>query len=296
MSGRLRRIATTHLVALVAVLVAGAGLAAGALVGFSAETQTKTSTYAGGWLDAPTALQAPAVSGYGATLTWTPGTHDLSGQALYGTDQGTTSSCTGATYATQYATGLSKTLGSTTDSRGASANGHWICYQVRSTHGSWYTGASFAPVQVGLVPTGIAVADGGNSGQINSGDTITLTFNQNVSYGGSATVYVCAFQNPAGAVLIGDAGCGSASDTATIGAITGLSIPNGSRTYTSSSVTASGNTVTIVLGGGGNGANGRTQVTGAGTFTYTGSTITSGAGGAAVCTASNCTWTFSGGF
>jgi hypothetical protein len=37
-------------------------------------------------------------------------------------------------------------------------------------------------------------------------------------------------------------------------------------------------------------------VTGTGTFSYTGSTIASTAGAASVCTAANCTWTYSGGF
>lgn len=296
MRRRLRRVATSHLLVLAAVLVLGGGLAAGALVGFSAETQTQTATYAGGWVDAPTSLLAPTVSGYGATLTWAKGTHDVTAQDLYGTDQGTTTNCTGATYATQFATGLPATMTTTTDSRGSGANGHWICYQIRSTHGSWYAGSNFSVIQVGLVPTGIAVANGGNSNQINSGDTITLSFNQAVTYTGSTPIYVCAFVNPANTILIGDTNCGSASDTATIGKITGVSIPNASRTYTSSTVAASGNTLTITLGGGGNGANDRTAVTGTGTFTYTGSTIQSTAGSASVCTAANCTWAYSGGF
>jgi len=37
-----------------------------ALVGFSADTQTQTSTLAGGWLAAPTSLQTPAVPSYTA--------------------------------------------------------------------------------------------------------------------------------------------------------------------------------------------------------------------------------------
>ncbi|HET8529208.1 MAG TPA: hypothetical protein VFL60_09875 [Gaiellaceae bacterium] len=297
MSGRLRRVAASHLLVLVAVLVAGAGLAAGALVGFSAETQTKPSTYAGGWLDAPTGLQAPTVSGYGATLTWTPGTHDLTGQALYGTDQGTTSNCTGATYATQFATGLAKTLTTTTDSRGATANGHWICYQIQSTHGSWSTGANFAPVQVGLVPTGIAVNNGGgNSGQIENGDTIALSFNQNIVYSGAASISVCAFMGSGnGSVLIGDSTCAAPTDATSIGTITGLTIQNNSRQYPSSTASASGNTLTITLGGAKSNPQGRAPASWPGTFTYTGgSAIQSTAGSAAVCTAANCTWATSG--
>jgi hypothetical protein len=297
MTGGLRRVVTSHVLVAAAVLVLGAGIAAGAFVGFSAETQTKTSTFAGGWLDAPTGLQAPVVSGYGATLTWTPGTHDLTGQALFETDQGTTTNCTGATYATQVATGLTTSLTTTTDAGLASSNGHWMCYQIRSTRGSWYAGANFAALQIGLVPTGVAVTNSGNAGQINSGDTITLSFNQNIAYSGAASISVCAFVSPANVILIGDTGCASSSDTPTIGKITGVSIPNASRTYTTVAVSATNNQLSIVLGGGGNGANDRTTVTGTGTFAFTGSgtVIQSTAGAASVCTV-NCPWAWSGAF
>ena len=300
----LTRAATSHALVALAVLLVGAGLAAGALVGFSADTQTQTSSLAGGWLAAPTSLQAPVVRGNGATLTWTRATHDVAAQSIYGTDRGTTNNCTGAAYATAFDTGLAATATTLNDDRGAAASGHWICYQARSEHGSWYTGANFPSViQVGLVPTGITVTSNSSGGQISVGDTIDLAFNQAVSYNGatsgSSGITVCAFVNPANKILIGDSGCGSAGDTPTIGTITGVSIPNASRVYDTSTVTfLNSSTLRITLNTSASGANSRTAVTGTGTFTYTGSAslIQSTQGAASVCTAANCTWPWSGAF
>lgn len=299
MNKSLRRAVTSHLVAVAALLVAGTGVAWSALVGFSAETRHQSSALSGGWIGAPPTVQTPLPAGYGATLTWTLSTHGSTGQALFGTDMGTTSSCTTATYATSFNASIAVSATTTTDSRGASANGHWLCYQIRATHGSWFKGTNFAAVQVGLVPAGIASSNsGGTSGQIENGDKITLTFNQNVSYSGASPISVCVWKNPANSIVIGDTGCAASTDTGTIGNLTGLSIPNANRTYVTSSVAASANTVVITLGGGGPGANGRTQVSGGGTFAYNGTanTILSTSGSASVCTASNCPWSYSAGF
>lgn len=294
----LRRVAASHVLVAVAVLVLGAGIAGGALVGFSAEDQHASSTFAGGWLGAPTGLGTPAPTGYGASLSWTAATHGLTDQALYGTDQGTTNTCAGATYATQLNASLGVATTSTTDNQGAGANGHWLCYQIRSirTGTSWTATANFAVVQVGLVGSTLTAAEGGgNSGQIQNGDTIAVAFNQAITYGGAASISVCAFTS--GTILIGDTGCGAATDTPTIAKITGLTIAN-NRTYTSSTVSASGSTLTISLAGGGNGANGRANVSGTGTVTWTSSnaTLHSTSGSASVCTAANCAIAYAGGF
>lgn len=295
----LRRGATSYLV-LAAVALVGAGLAAGALVGFSAETQNKTSTYAGGWLRAPSSLQAPTVRGNGAALNWTHATHDSTGQDLYGSNMGTTTSCTTATYATSFATGLSPTIDTTTDDRGASASGNWICYQIRSTHATWYTSANFSIIQVGLVPTHVTVTSGSNAGSISPLDTIALSFNQNITYNGatgaiSGNITICAFTT--GVVLIGDNGCAAATDAATVGKIAGLTI-GANRTFETSTVAVSGSSVTFTLNTATNGSNNRTTATGTGTFAYTGSAalIQSSAGSATVCTAPNCTWAWLGAF
>jgi hypothetical protein len=292
------RAATSHALVALAVLLVGAGLAAGALVGFSADTQTQTSTLAGGWLAAPTSLQAPAVRGNGATLTWTPATHDVTSQSIYGSDMGTTNSCTTAAYATAFDTGLAANATTVNDDRGSGAGGHYVCYQARSEHGSWNKTANFGVVQVGLVPTGITITSNSSGGQISNGDTIDLFFNQNVAYSSSSPITVCAFANPANRILIGDSGCGSSNDTPAIGLITGVSIPNASRTFELSTVAVSSNRVRITLNTAASGSGNRTAATGTGTFTYTGSAsiIQSSLGAASVCTAANCTWAWSGAF
>lgn len=294
------RAASSHALVALVVLLVGAGLAAGALVGFSADTQTQTSTFAGGWLAAPTSLQTPVVRGNGATLTWTAATHDVTAQSIYGTDRGTTNNCTGATYATAFDTGLAANAATVDDDRGAGASGHWICYQARSEHGSWSKSANFPSViQVGLVPTSITVTSNSSGGQSSIGDTIDLIFNQNVAYNGSSTITVCVFKSPGNVILIGDTGCGAATDTPTIGEITGLSIPNANRVYElSTAAVFNNNRVRITLNTSTGGANNRTAVTGTGTFTYTGSStiIQSAQGAASVCTAANCTWSWSGAF
>jgi hypothetical protein len=299
MNAFLRRAVTSHLVVVIALLVVGVGLAGAALVGFSAETQHQASTFSGGWIAAPPTVQTPVPAGYGATLTWTLSTHGSTGQALFGTDMSTTNNCTGATYATSFNGGLAVNATTTTDSRGASANGHWLCYQIRATHGSWFKGTNFGAVQVGLVPAGIASSNnGGTSGQIENGDKITLTFNQSVSYSGPSPIAVCVWKTPANSIVFGDTGCAASTDTGTVGALTGLNIPGGNKTYPTSTVAASGSTVVITLGGANGGPAGRTQVTGGGTFTYNAAanTILSTSGSASVCTAANCTWSYTAGF
>jgi hypothetical protein len=292
MSRALGRAVTSPTVFVLAVLLLAVGTVGGTVASFTGETQHQASTFAGGWLDAATGLAAPTPSGYGAVLTWAHGTHALTGQDLYYTDEGTTSSCAGAAYSTLASAGLSATLNTVTDSRGSAADGHYLCYQIRSTHGSWYTGANFGIVQVGLVPTGLSTGNTGNH-QLDSGDTIAITFNQAVGYSGGA-FNVCAF-SATGTILLGDAtsGCGSSADTPVVGAVSGLTI-GADRVYAGSTVTVSGSQLTVTLGSAGTGASGRTTVTGTGTFTGGGSP-TSTSGGAVACTITGCkpTTTFS---
>lgn len=300
MTAALRRAAASKPLLVLAALFFSVGTVGGTFAVFTAETQHQPSTFAGGWVAAPTSLQAPSVSGYGASLAWTHATHGVTDQDLYGTDQGTTSNCSGAAYSTAFQTGLGATVDSTTDSRGSSANGHWICYQIRSTHGSWYTGATFSIVRVGLVPTTLATAQGsnpGNNSALDQGDTISVTYNQSVAYSGG-NIVVCTFTN--GTILLGDsttgdASCGSSGDTATIGSVSGLSTVGSAITYTGSTVATSGSTVTVTLGNGGSGSSGRTSASGTGTFTGAGSP-TSSSGGAVACTITGCHPTASFGY
>src|SRR3569833_693082 len=199
----LRRAATSHRFVWLVVLVAGAAVAGPALTGFSAETRGQ-ATYAGGWLSPPSALQTPSPLGYGARRNWTAGTHGMSGggatQALLGSQfSSNPTSCTSATYTDFSTTSLSATLATTWDNRGSTLNGYWICYRLESRRATWSSGANFSIVQIGLVPAGIAPANGGSiANTTENNDTITLTFNQPITNTGAASINVCVYGGGSG--------------------------------------------------------------------------------------------------
>jgi hypothetical protein len=294
MTRALRRAAASHLLVAAAALVVTAGLAGAAVYRFTADTQHQPSTFAGGWVAAATGLGTPTVSGYDAGLAWTPGSHGVTGQELWGADQNTTASCAGASYASLATLGAA--TASTTDAnRGSTLNGHWYCYEIRSTHASWWTPADFAPVLLGLVPTQVAIGPGRSAGQVSNNATIAITFNQatNVPANGG-TFTVCVFGPPDNVLLLGDPGCASASDTPSIGKLTGLTIA-GTASWAGSTVAVSGSTVTVTVNDKGN-----TRVSASGTATFAASPSVLSAAtvdqAQACTTAPNCTPTASGAF
>jgi hypothetical protein len=230
------------------------------------------------------------------TVNWTPTTTGpITGQQMYGVDNGTNSSCTGASYALLATlAGATTTSYSDTTNGSSTTNGHWYCYEVMSTSTTatnWTTPYALPAVQLGLVPTSATIA-GNNSGAVNSGDTIKLTFNQPPASPG--TVRVCTFTTKV--VLIGDTrsgGCGSSSDTYSIAKLsTGSTISN-NRTFNATSAVA-GNTLTLTIG---TGAGATVSTSASWTFALqtTGQTIVSAATTrqAALCTtASTCTPSF----
>lgn len=242
----------------VAAVLSSAGVG-GTFALFSAETQHKTSTFAGGWLDAPTGGSATA-SGNDVALSWTAATHGLSGYEVWGVTNGTTNSCSGVTYAklsgalpTSPASYIDANRG---DGFHAAANGDWFCYEIRSVYAGtgWYRALDFpSPVEVGLVATQAALSHTSAypNGKFDSGDTVTLTFNQRVTLAGSSFP-VCVFKN-SNVITIGDEnGCASpTTDTYTFVSITGASL-NGNNTITGSgTVVASTSppwTLTFTLG------------------------------------------------
>src|SRR5581483_10191894 len=124
------------------------------------------------------------------------------------------SSC--GTYA-QLATLPSASTASYLDSnRGSTLNGHWYCYRLVSTHGSWTAQATFPAQRIGLAATGLTIAN--NNNVIGNNDTITLTFNQRAT--GPTTIRVCVWSSASGnAIVLGDTtgACTSASDASSIG-------------------------------------------------------------------------------
>jgi hypothetical protein len=205
---------------------------------FNAETQNAGSSFAGGWIDPPGSL-AVTPSGYDVGFSWTPGAHPpMTGQTLQGFDNGTSSSCTGAVYAT-IATLASATATYTDSNRGAAANGDWYCYQLVSTSASNWTAQASKALQVGLAATGVSLANGGTNNSIDAGDTITLTFNQQTNLGASGTTKVCVVSP--GTIVLGDVTGGSscgAGDGASIGKLTGETLGS-SQLYRSSTFTTS---------------------------------------------------------
>jgi hypothetical protein len=249
------------------------GVVPSTLALFNGETTNANSVVAGGWVVAPT-IGTTTVSGYDVQMAWTAGNHGVSGQRLYGSDRGTTNSCTGATYSALANMASGTTTSYTHANVGAgTANGHYYCYQLVSTSQTltsltsdtgWTATASFGPVQVGLTPTSVAITRAGTSNRVDSGDKITLTFNQATNLTGTSTK-VCAVttQNK---IFLGDTAttCGT-SDSATIGVLSGKTI-SGTRTFTGSTLAIAGTTVTITLPAGtGSTAN----LSGTGSWTFT---------------------------
>jgi hypothetical protein len=240
-------------------------LSSGRIVGstfalFNGETENAASTFAGGWIGAPTGTSA-AASGYDMVLNWTPGAHGpITGQTLNGVDNNTNSNCTGAAY-TSIVSGPAATNTYTDASRGTvTNNGHWFCYQLVSTTSPslWTASTAFAAVQLGLVTTGISIANVATNNSVAAGDTITLTFNQPTNkLAGPTTIKVCVVNNGASdTIILGDTTGGSTcanGDANNIGVISGVTIGT-TRAYTSSSYTTTSTspyTMTITIGGAG---------------------------------------------
>jgi len=292
----------------------------------------QTATYAGGYLVAPSGLAAPAALGYGAGLGWTPATAAsvvtipftttsgytgpivlvtttlATAQALYGLDRGSNSAAcpaftdTTATY-TVLTTNVTSTLATTTDAGSSAYNGHYYCYQVQATHGSWYQGAIFAGVQVGFFPISVTLSNANNV--IANADKIVVVYNQNVTVAQSPiTVAACPVvtgttvaaghtttQYGAGTAVVG----GTCGNTGSVGVIQNLTITSATKTFTNSAVVPTGTTVsktvTITLNGG---ANVNVAAGSSGSFVPSGTGVKSRVGAATVC---NCTTVSdSGGF
>ena len=190
----LRRAAGACVVLVTAALLLGNGVVGSTFALFNGETTNASSAFAGGWVDAPTAATATP-SGYDMNLAWTAGTHGpVTGQNVNGVDNGTSSNCTGAAYALISAQTAAATSYSDASRANAGNNGDWFCYQLVSTSATvWTSPLALAAAQIGLVTSGVSIANaGGTAGTMQTGDTITLTFNQRTTIP-AGTIKVCAF-------------------------------------------------------------------------------------------------------
>lgn len=289
-------------VASFAVLMLGGALTIGVVPGagavFTADTANPDSTAAGGWIPAPTGLATPAPAGYGASFTWTsgasaasPSPNPVTGQQLWGASGGSGGSASCGTYALT-ASMPGPTTTSYTDAGSSGNNGDWWCYEMESTSaGSWTSDAvTFTPVRVGLYPISVVFAGNGD-GKIDNGDTITITFNQDVATP-AINKGICQVKGTSsnGDLILGFTGSCSGTAAYAIGKIAGITVNKTGST--AASVTTSGSVVTITVTASGQ------KVSGSGTFTSS-TSVTSTVGSAQACTSASaptCTVTTSGSF
>jgi hypothetical protein len=246
----------------VAIALALAGAGAGGVYAavdgyFFGQTSNASSTFASGWVSAPTGTSASA-SGYDVGLSWTAG-HGVTSQSLSGADGGTAASASCGSYSQLNASVTSPT----TDSNRANGtlNGHWYCYQLTGSHGSWSAAGTFTPLQIGLAATSITITNVATANSIAKNDTIALTFNQQPATP-PASILVCTYTS--GTIVLGDTtgNCTGGPHASSLGTITGTTVAN-NRSFTSSGVVRTGNTDTITVG------TGTATATGTGTKTYT---------------------------
>ena len=269
----LRRAIGAGVVLTTAALLLGNNIVGTTFALFNGETSNANSAFAAGWVGAPAAATATA-AGYDMGLAWTPGTHGpVTGQQLFGVDNGTNSNCTGAAYALLATLASASTAAYTDASRGTLPNdGNWFCYQLVSTSAtSWTAPLALSAVQLGLVTTAVQITNVGTVNRIQKNDTIKLTFNQRTNLG-TGNIKVCVF-SPA-TIVLGDTTngntCGTAADGFTVGKLTlaGATIP-GALNFNASTVVLSGTapwTMTITLAG----TNSTTDMTGTPTWTLNG--------------------------
>ncbi len=273
----LRRRATRRKIFFAALLLFAIGvLGATGFTGafYAAELDTKTATFAGGYVAVPT-VAGVTQSGNDGILTWTNGTDQTTTsneiQQIFGADRGSTTNCTGAVYSTTVASSLTSptttAISTYTDSNRAttpsnSVNGDWYCYELvhgwpNTTTPAW-TAAATTNVQIGLAPTSVVITNGNKANQVDgkSGrgeDTIVITYNQNVAMtSGTGTSAICSFQTE-GVILLGDTGCtGSlASQSYTVGKLS-LPVNNLLEAHsTTATISVSGNQITVSITGSG---------------------------------------------
>jgi hypothetical protein len=241
-----------HRVGLLLASVAGAMLGTAtaatlALASFNSSA-TATQSISSLALTAPGSLTATP-SGHDVNLAWTAGANGT-GYALLAAANGTSSNCSSATF-TSLATTAALTYA---DTGRYQPQGTYECYQVQTTYNTWSSLSSnpTAAAQVGFVAQSISATNGGTAGKLDSGDTITITYNQpvNTATGLIAGNKICTNAASTGnIIMIGDAiiGC-SATTTVSVGAFS-----SGSSNRTASynitwAWTNSNTTLTITVG------------------------------------------------
>jgi hypothetical protein len=237
----------------VVALVLGSTLAGRSLASFNGQTGNPGNRYAFTALYAPSSLTATP-SGHDVGLGWTAGSNG-SGYQVLGVNNGTSSNCSSVSYAS-----VASTAGTTYSDTGRSTpQGTWFCYQVKTSYGVW-TSVNNNPstaAQLGVAAATVTAANGGNSGKLDAGDTITITFNQPITpgTGPASTDTVCAVNGTtiqlASTTTSGNC---AAAETVDLGTLTGGNSNKNAR-FSASYAWSNGNkTLTVTIGTRTNGA------------------------------------------
>jgi hypothetical protein len=257
-----------------ALLAAGFGSAAIATYAQAAfnSSNTASQTISSRNLIAPASLTATP-SGHDVALSWPAGSNG-SGYQLLAAANGTSNNCTSASLAA-----LTTTAGLTaTDTGRYTPPGSYECYQVETTYNTWWstTANPTAAAQLGFVASAVAVTNGGTTGKLDQGDTITITYNQPVTTvtGPLPIDKVCTNSGSANMIMIGDAISSCSTGTpVSVGTISG-GTANRQSAYNAIWTWSAANTIlTITIGSRTNGAQDPTI---SGTMTLTPTTTTTG--------------------
>lgn len=268
----------------------GGGRFGGTFAAFNAQTKNAGSAFAGGWVVAPTPGSL-AVSGADVNLTWAVGSQGVASQQVYYADNGTSTDCSSVTWSALGSALQAAATGTTDAGRGSSANGHYICYRVDSVNNSWTRTSTYAsPVRVGFYATSVTLANSGSANRFDSGDSITVVFNQPPQLPSASAV--CIFRSTTNAVLIGDtSGCTNGTSSLFVLTLSSGSINRSSTSYTAS-YSVAGNTLTVTLGN--QPSPGQRPQTSSPAWVFNPGTLTSATGAVALCADPTCIPTPSG--
>jgi len=259
-------------------------------------TSTSTSLYS------PTAPAAAPV-GRTASLSWTASSpQNGNGYVVSGSNIGSNAATACPTSAASYAFvgGTAATSFTDSTSLAGGTDGTYVCYLIRSGYDAsapsawtvdpvWSSADSLptAKTAIGFFATSVTMANGGTAGQLDSGDTIVITFDQPVNTGSVGTItFICAAVASSTIYLGITGGIATCPTAATVGQLTGMtlsSLLSADGRYAATGAWSNGNaTLTITVGALSLGW--QTVSVAAGTETLTpATTITSATGAVAIC-------------
>ncbi|MDA8297396.1 MAG: hypothetical protein M0004_12560 [Actinomycetota bacterium] len=183
---------------------------------------------------------------------------------------GQSQSFTASTAAAASSTAEEVSVGSGTTAQYGFPSGTTTAYDATSWT-SWTSPGSYDAAQVGLVATGVVIANGGTVGQIDKGDTVTITFNQapNVSSLLTQTT-ACTLTGTANEIILGDETVGTgtcnSNDVAAFGTLKSSVALTNSLAYPVS-YSVNGSVVTITFGASGTSGT-ATTIAASPTWTY----------------------------